>query len=387
MSVLAVVSSMLMRGALGLAQMQTGAIADSDSTQDKITTRSTDAAIKVDVNLVVVRVVVRDASGKSVAGLGKEDFRVFDNGKERQISAFNEERAETPDKRWAEPVEGKVAATHEPETAVGMANASAMPRRFLALVFDDLHMKAAGAMAVHAATEKLFASLAPTDRVAIYSTQGNVQQDFTGEVRTLQKTLAAIVPHPAKGEGQHECPDISYFQADLIRNKHDPEAIAAAQVDAQVNDCPSYIGATVDRILQEGDSLTHENYQHLEDIVKRLAAMPGQRVLVYVSPGFILTDAVLQSNSEWIERAVRAGVVVNTIDARGLYTAENMPDIDAPPQESPYPPPPVDYQRMEGTFRMQAQFQSGQVLAEMAASTGEGTFTIETISIGPWTRH
>lgn len=369
MAVLALlVSSMLMRGPLGLAQLQTQPPAGADSTQNEISTQSTDLAIKVDVNLVLVRVVVRDAHGRVVPALRKEDFQVFDNGKERKISSFNEETAEAR-VDVTEPVE-KIGATGETGETEASANRPAMPRRFLALVFDDLHMKAADAMAVRAATEKLFASLSPTDRVAIYSTQGNVQQDFTADAKALRKALAAIVPHPAKGEGHRDCPNITYYQADLISNKHDPEAISAAEVDAEVNDCPLSIGATVDRILLEGDWLSNENYRYLEDVVKHLATMPGQRVLVYVSPGFIVTDALLQRNSEWIERAVRAGVVVNTIDARGLYTAEDMPDIDAPPQESPYPPPRVDYQRIEGTLRMQAQFQSGQVLAEIAASTG-----------------
>jgi len=159
----------------------------------------------------------------------------------------------------------------------------------------------------------------------------------------------------------------------LIVNKHDPEAILAAVVDAKVNDCPTNIEATAKRILEAGDSLTREGYQSLDSIVRRLTDMAGQRVLVYVSPGFVLADTVSLTSWELIERAVRAGVVVNTIDARGLYTADVMPDIAAPPQVAPYKSPTADYQGTEGMFRMQAQFQSGQVLAEMAASTG-GTY-------------
>src|SRR5579862_4982393 len=52
-----------------------------DNTQSEISTMSTDAAIKVRVNLVLVRVVVRDSDGKFVSGLKQEDFQVFDNGK------------------------------------------------------------------------------------------------------------------------------------------------------------------------------------------------------------------------------------------------------------------------------------------------------------------
>jgi VWFA-related protein len=125
-----------------------------------------------------------------VAGLRQEDFEVFDKGKRQGISTFSVETGET---------QGKVSGTETGENAkgesgVGVVNALAKPQRFVALVFDDLHMKAAQALAVRAASENLFASLTPTDRVAIYSTQGSVQQDFTGDAETLRKTLAAITP-------------------------------------------------------------------------------------------------------------------------------------------------------------------------------------------------
>ena len=42
--------------------------------------------LKVTSNLVVVRVVVRDAKGKPVKDLRKEDFKLFDSGKEQPIA-------------------------------------------------------------------------------------------------------------------------------------------------------------------------------------------------------------------------------------------------------------------------------------------------------------
>ena len=49
--------------------------------------------LKVTSNLVVVRVVVRDAQGKPVNGLRKEDFKLFDSGKEQPIAQFEAESA------------------------------------------------------------------------------------------------------------------------------------------------------------------------------------------------------------------------------------------------------------------------------------------------------
>ena len=358
--------------AYGQQGLQPPVPSSTEQTDNEISTRGADTAIKVRVNLVLVRVVVRDRAGKVIPSLKQVDFQVFDNGKRQKISSFNEETPETQMKA-ASATDVVTAGEQQKGESVAALSASVMPQRFVAIVFDDLHMKAADAMAVHAATEKLFASF-PTDRVAIYSTHGDVKQDFTADAQTLRKTLAAIVPHPAKGEAVHECPNVTYYQADLIVNKLNRDAAVVAALDAAANKCPVDVVADAERVLQEGDSVTRDSCQRMKDIVENLASMPGQRVLVYVSPGFVLADGLMPDDWGFIERAVRAGVVVNTIDARGLYTADMMPDIDAPPQGAP-PSPPLDsavadYQLEEAKYRMQAQFQSGLVLGEMAASTG-----------------
>lgn len=369
-----------------------------NDTESKITTRTPDAQIKVadaqikiHVNLVLVRAVVRDASGKEVAGLKQEDFKLLDNGKEQRITTFSAETAETPRTgAGAATVETKpensgsggadAATGNPPKTETSTAaedtgtTAKTMPQRFVALVFDDLHMKANESLAVRAATEKLFASLAPTDRAAVYATSGEVQQNFTGDAEALRKALATIIPRPAKSEGQTECPHITYYMADLIYNKLDAQALTVALQESQIN-CPltsADIRANAQRILQIGDQNTRLGYKNLDSLIKQLAAMPGQRVLVYVSPGFILGSDVQSATADLIDRAMRAGVVVNTIDVRGLYTADQLPDIAAGPVQPP-DKTQIDWQGMEGTYRMQAQFEQGSVLAGLAASTG-GTY-------------
>jgi hypothetical protein len=46
--------------------------------------------LKAESNLVLVRVVVRDREGKPVAGLRKEDLKLYDRGKEQPIAQFEE---------------------------------------------------------------------------------------------------------------------------------------------------------------------------------------------------------------------------------------------------------------------------------------------------------
>ena len=53
----------------------------------------TSTTFKVKVNLVEVRVVVRDAQGNAVGNLQKEDFQLTDNGKPQVITKFSMEQA------------------------------------------------------------------------------------------------------------------------------------------------------------------------------------------------------------------------------------------------------------------------------------------------------
>src|SRR5260370_26783529 len=56
---------------------------------EEVSSHETPTTFKVRVNLVLVRVVVRDAHGKIVPNLKKEDFQLYDNRKVKSISSFS----------------------------------------------------------------------------------------------------------------------------------------------------------------------------------------------------------------------------------------------------------------------------------------------------------
>jgi len=76
LGLLVVILSVWVNGAQGQQQGQAVAPVTTDSTGSEISTRSTGSVIKVRVDLVLVRVVVRDARGKPVPGLSQEDFQL-----------------------------------------------------------------------------------------------------------------------------------------------------------------------------------------------------------------------------------------------------------------------------------------------------------------------
>ena len=339
----------------------------------EVSTQDSPATFKVRVNNVLVRVVVRDSHGKVVPNLKKEDFQLYDGRKLQTITSFATETPRThivPLTRSPEP--GGSSADADPVAT----KAAALPQRFVTMVFDDIHMSMQDAVFVRDSATRFFGAVAPSDRVAINTTSGQLTQDFTDDRAALEKALLGIVPRPLTHHEASDCPDMPYYEADLIVNKNDVQALAVAAEetlqcafggDTRMQAAAlSMAQAAAQRAASEGDNETQFAYRHLEAIVRRMTSLPGQRVLVLVSPGFILSTLQYEA-SDMVDRATRANVVINTIDSRGLYAPDVMGDIANPPR---------DYVRTAGyksTYRVATQSAQDDVLAELADGTG-GTF-------------
>jgi VWFA-related protein len=338
---------------------------------EEVSSHDTPTTFKVRVNLVLVRVVVRDAHGKIVSNLKKEDFQLFDNKKLQAISSFT---VETPEARTASALASTTAEPSSSSADAAGGKAVVLPQRFVSMVFDDVHLSMSDAVFVRDSATRFFEGLAASDRVSLSTTSGQLTQEFTDDHDKLAKALLGIVPRSLSGQNIHECPDVSYYQADLINNKSDMQALEVATEDAlqcAYNGDPRMIAAArglaqaaADRALSQGDNETQYAYRHLEDVTRRLASMPGQRVLVLVSPGFI-SSTLTSEASELADRATRANIVINTIDARGLYAPDMMGDIADPPPTQSY-----RTSGFKATYRVAAQFAQQDVLAQLADGTG-----------------
>ena len=329
------------------------------------------ATFKVRVNLVLVRVVVRDAQGKVVPNLKKENFQLSDNRKPQTISSFS---IETPEAHTASAVASPGTSDgYSSSTDAIAGKAAVLPQRFISMVFDDIHMSMDDTAFVRNSATRFFAALAPSDRVAFYTTSGQFKQEYTNNREALTKALFGIVPRHMSDDNFHDCPDVSYYQADLIENKVDTQALGVAAEEAiqcafngdetKIAQARIMADTAAMRALATGDADTDYAYRHLEEAVRRLASMPGQRVLVLVSPGFIMSTLQLEA-SDLVDRATRANIVINTIDARGLYAPDVMGDIANPPQDT------LRTAGFKTSYRVAAQFAQEDVLAQFADGTG-----------------
>lgn len=291
----------------------------------EVSSREAPVTFSSRVNLVLVPVVVRDGKGQAIGTLKQDDFQLFDKGKPQIITRFSVEKPSAP---FIPPVVASALDEKGNETTSGGRPPAPVPDRFIAYVFDDMHLKAADLVTARAAADRhLSESLAPGSRAAIFTTSGQVVLDFTDDRDKLRETLKRIMPQ-AKIREATDCLDINYYWADAVINRFDTQADAAAV--AEVMACRGYTNqqrdlaqaeahATEMTALSRGEYDSHLDLSVLKDVIRRLSATPGSRSVILVSPGFFLTTDMRQDEAEVMDRAIRANVTLNSLDVRGVY--------------------------------------------------------------------
>jgi len=296
-------------------------------------------------NLVIVRVVVRDAKGAAVDNLRKEDFQLFDHGKLQTISQFSMEKPALKATEPPPPKPAEKTAAAEPEAADETAMPASTARRFVALYFDDVNTPLENlTRARDAADHFLTKSVQAGDRVALFTSSGQKQVDFTDNLAQLHQALFDLHPRPIMGEDR-SCGTIPPYEAYLIVNNQDPTATAIAVEEiGNCNPCPS-VPAQVGGVQIQTDACTAfaknlaqteameslkktemqstAALRGIQSIVRVLTSLPGQRSMVIVSGGF-LTETLRYELSQLSDRALRSGVIINAIDARGLYVDSTL---------------------------------------------------------------
>jgi VWFA-related protein len=297
----------------------------------EVSVQDTGSTFKLRVNLVQVHVIVRSNGGKPVDGLRKEDFQLYDNGKLQPISTFAVETVQSRKERTA-----AAEKTQQDEDA-GSTSAT-LPERFVALRFDDVHLKMEDALSTRVAAGKFLDAMAPGDRVGIFTTSGQLTQDFTSDKEVLKRKLIGLMPRGMLNNSTTECPNVSFYAADQLEREGIPSlpnepAPVEFQIFLQetavcmpgIDPFPPTV-MTIRRVLNIGETENRDAYRQLESVVRVLSAKPGARILLFASPGFPL--ATLNSEAaQLVEHANRANIVINAIDARGLYAPEIGGDI------------------------------------------------------------
>ncbi len=341
----------------------------------EVTSKDAPFTFKSGVNLVPVPVVVRDSTGHAVGNLGAGDFQLFDNGKPQMISKFSVEKltndAASPSRAQTPRVSG--------ETLVD-AKTDDIPDRFIAYLFDDLHMSPSDLVYTRdAARRQIDSATQAMERVAIFATSGQPLQEFTSDKEKLHNALAAIGTARAsatKTLQQNSCPPMTYYMGDQITNKNDDAALAIAVQDAakcaQLNlpaqsDIATAMAKQAAReAFLNGDRETTSSLDTLRNLVSRMGTLPGQRTIVLVSAGFLVLEDRRDEQTALIERAIHSNIVIGALDARGVFVSSLIADASAPQAN------PSTLSAKDSYARTESMLQS-DVMATIAEGTG-GTF-------------
>jgi len=328
--------------------------------------------LRTEVDLVEVPVVVRDGQHRAVAGLTKDDFEIYDAGKKQTITAFSVQRFTSPMDAGG----GAKAALH-PAAAADAAGPKGETRsRFVALCFDDLNIDAAALKPAKAAAERFVKTgLAPGDRVAVVTTAQPRDAEFTGDVPGLVERIANVTSNRRFSEdASPQCPRIRPYEAYLIVNHLDNQVLEAKVAEYQA------CGGRVPRPQETITSMAQGVWQYalmnsrntlrvVDALVAGMAKLPGERMILLTSAGFLTGD--LEADEDLLmAKALHAEVVIDTLDARGLYTV--LPGDDA----SDSPPPgrvPRRAQIVEAQSPGRQEEAKDDGMAALAAGTG-GTF-------------
>lgn len=332
--------------------------------KDRVTPQQNPYTLQSNVEVVLVPVVVRDRAGRLVGDLTERDFQVFDNNKRQLISGFMLASV-APQRASQRMFEGE---RQLPRTS---------PRRFVVLLFDDLHVTFSDLARSKEAAKQVLAELNGSES-SVVSLSGSVNSGITANPAILLAALERIRPQTMFQKTGTDCPDMDYYQAELIVNQHDSVALQAATEDV-LNCNPSLDNPGIaerlaehaaERVFALEEQGNRVSFASLRDVVKRTAALPGLSTLILISPGFsALTAQAKHEESQLIDNAAISNVTISTLDARGLYTTEvNASDRGATSTRT---------NQLKSEYLRSSMTRGEDIMAELADGTG-GTYVHNT---------
>ena len=367
------------------------------------------ATIHSQARLVEVEIVVRDSRGKPVKGLTQDDFEVLDSGKKREMVAFSIEATTTTDaetgKKTGTESSGSVSAP-----AVSGPPHPASAGRSIALFFDDVNTPVGDlARAKIAASRFLKEELSPGDAVAIFDSSAGEVARFTSDMNLLIAAVRELQSHPRSSAGGiGSCPRIPPYQAYRISNG-DPSALQAAVLEdcncpghdptqcLGIDSMPAYqlgssmsggggvsTGNNMGGYAQDASSIISEvktqasatwlqtklifdsTFTAIRACLQSVSTMPGKRMLLIASSGFISSESDPQEDAI-VQEALRAAVVINAIDAKGLYAETPGRPLDEPSEATKLSPLSMFYEASSLGERLESQ---DAAVARFTESTG-----------------
>jgi VWFA-related protein len=266
--------------------------------------QATDYTFRVQSELVLVNVTVRDKNGHFVRGLKPQDFTILEDNKPQKVDSFDVEDVDavaTQDVAQAKALPSPLSQPASPAgaapPAAGAQNQNQFKDRRVIVLFFDLSAMEPDEIdrAVTSAQHYVDTQMAPADLVSIVSLGSAllVNQDFTGDRDLLKKQIQAF----SSGSGQ------GFEEGTTGTTEGTPDSGQPFTAD----DTEFNIFNT-DRRLEA-----------LRSVAEKLSHVDQKKSLIYFSSGMDRTGIENQSELRAATNAaVRANLSIYTMDMRGL---------------------------------------------------------------------
>ncbi len=283
--------------------------------------------VRVNTELVQTDVMVFDKKGRFVGGLKPEQFALKIDNKPQTISFFEQVTS---------------GSLREPSKAQANGETSATIRRGRTVIFfaDDLHLAPDSLVRTRKAVlEFVDHGMAENDQVAITSSSGQIGflQQLTDDKVALRSAVARLnyrantkmdMENPPMSEyialkiRDGDESTISYYVSEMMKQNCYRAAPGAPYICSMSTQSARHL--VVERaqmMVTQAAPDTNNTLILLEGLMRTAAQLPGRKVIFLISDGFYLNDRQ-SSARDRIKRitdaAGRAGVVIYTLDARGI---------------------------------------------------------------------
>jgi len=333
------------------------------------TPESADEVVRVETNLVQTSITVFDKKGTFIEGLRPEDFELRIDGKPTSISFLSRVTAGTAAER------SQYEALRKGKTAVAATpvNNAEIVGRTIIFFIDDLHLSAKSVVKTRQLITNFVSNqMATNDFVAVASASGQIGflQQFTDNKAVL---LAAVNRLNHKPYVVHDTESISmteyaalrvdsgdkdalsYYANELLKATNfqsvggavGPPRGGGAVGTSQANS-PNKPSSGMSRelaetqvkerarmMLKQSEAVTTNTLAGLENLLRTAMQQNGRKLVFFVSDGFFLNDrstGMAGKLHELTDAAVRAGVVIYSLDARGLTSSTDATSNRADPE-------------------------------------------------------
>jgi VWFA-related protein len=292
-----------------------------------------DEVLRINTELVQTDLMVFDKKGHFVSGLQREQFELTIDGKPQPISFFEQVRAGSSKEQAL-----LAAVTNNSLPAEKAAPINDSQGRTIVFFIDDLHLS----LDSLGRTRKMLArfidqEMNDNDRVAIASTSGDIGflQQFTDNTSVLHAAAGRLTQHPYNVRDMTDVTTpMTEYMALTIERKDDPGVLefyideclrAAYPLKYKRASCEVQVKSRARLILLQAASVTLNTYTGLESLMRSSAQMSGRKLVFFISDGFLVDTGPRNADprgklKEITDSALRAGVVIYTIDARGLFS-------------------------------------------------------------------